>query len=1001
MNFQDMDGIIDPSASSTLPPMNPNGLSIGLTESRSASFSSQDADGVPTPLGDLPRLATPGSRQPSSGGITFPSSESSISAQSASGSFGRRLREGSSATQASSTTGFWTGSHHNLNGVLDPVSPTTIPSAHPQSDRSGSGYSSNGLLPTLDRRPSIAMLSNGIPPGSAGGPLAAGAWTAPDSWAVKGEGETGAMDHDSSDEGPEDDDGDEPSESNEELSAETREVGTFPNDDVGGVFLHSANGRPGTAGGRPSTRSGRPGTSDGMIRFGTQKNVSGHHLPGGFPSPFCRLEWGRGELTLCCSVRFVQFMIRIFRQDSTFSTLPAPLTATAAELLATLGRKFQVNAKAGYSLYMREKGLGAFAVPLQQPPLVLTFCSLPQSVEWDRTRSLCCFRSDGSSRRATRSSTSSRTSGERTTRTCASSCTRRRTRPSRPTCVSLLPETPRAKLTWGLLSQEDDIGDSLEFVDLSGKNVETIPIFLYKHAHEIVSLNLSKNRPFDLPTDFVQGCTSLRELVLSHMGIKRIPQAVRECVGLTRLDISNNHIVDLEHIALDEVGELTSLKCHNNRLWTLPDYFSRFRLLKYLNLSNNRFESLPSVVCEILAVVELDISFNTITSVQPEIGQLCNLERLVLLANSINFLPPTLSALVHLKELDCRRNNISDLSAISGVQRLEVLRCEYNQASVLDANWAHMRILTASNNSVTRFALSGTSSTLTSLNLSHAKLASLAVDMFDHLGSIENLVFDSNQIRVLPEGVGSLSNLVMLSIKNNILDELPATIGKLQRLQSLQVSGNNLHDLPAAVWLCGQLSVLNASSNLMKDFPDPPLQAAHVDPSVDDLESRKASTISKAPSTPVGRLAPPLALSLQKLYLGDNRLGDDVFAPISLMTELRVLNLSFNDIYEIPSSSLFKSQQLEELYLSGNKLTSLPPDDLERLAALKLLYLNGNKLQTLPAELGKIKNLYALDVGSNVLKYNIANWPYDWNWCVFPPPFGFGRFRGLTLLLGA
>ena len=476
----------------------------------------------------------------------------------------------------------------------------------------------------------------------------------------------------------------------------------------------------------------------------------------------------------------------------------------------------------------------------------------------------------------------------------------------------------------------------------------------------------------------------LRELTLSHMGIKRIPQAVKECSGLTRLDISNNHIVELDHIALDEVGELTSLKCHNNRLWQLPEYFARFKYLKYLNLSNNRFESVPAVVCEIDALVELDVSFNTITTIPAEIGQLVNLERLVLLANTINSLPSSLRTLVHLKELDCRRNNISDLSAISGVSRLEVLRCEFNQASVLDANWAHMRILTASNNSVTRFALSGTSSTLTSLNLSHAKLASLAVDMFEHLGSVENLVFDSNQIRVLPEGVGSLSNLLTLSIKNNILDELPGTIGKLQRLQSLQVSGNNLHEFPSEVWLCSELTELNASSNLMKDFPDPPIAAAPAAPTdqgLDELDARKLSG-AKLPAVPGGRIAPPLALSLQKLYLGDNRLGDDVFAPISLMTELRVLNLSFNDIYEIPSSSLFKSQQLEELYLSGNKLTSLPPDDLERLTSLKFLYLNGNKLQTLPSELGKIKHLYALDVGSNVLKYNIANWPYDWNWCV-------------------
>jgi adenylate cyclase len=61
-------------------------------------------------------------------------------------------------------------------------------------------------------------------------------------------------------------------------------------------------------------------------------------------------------------------------------------------------------------------------------------------------------------------------------------------------------------------------------------------------------------------------------------------------------------------------------------------------------------------------------------------------------------------------------------------------------------------------------------------------------------------------------------------------------------------------------------------------------------------------------------------------------------------------------------------------------LTSLPSEDLEKLQRLTILHLNGNKLQTLPSELGAIKTLQHLDVGSNVLKYNIANWPYDWNW---------------------
>ncbi|KAF8179042.1 hypothetical protein K438DRAFT_1843469, partial [Mycena galopus ATCC 62051] len=47
---------------------------------------------------------------------------------------------------------------------------------------------------------------------------------------------------------------------------------------------------------------------------------------------------------------------------------------------------------------------------------------------------------------------------------------------------------------------------------------------------------------------------------------------------------------------------------------------------------------------------------------------------------------------------------------------------------------------------------------------------------------------------------------------------------------------------------------------------------------------------------------------------------------------------------------------------------------------LSTLFLNGNQLQTLPQELGKVKSLTVLDVGSNSLKYNINNWEFDWNW---------------------
>jgi adenylate cyclase len=127
---------------------------------------------------------------------------------------------------------------------------------------------------------------------------------------------------------------------------------------------------------------------------------------------------------------------------------------------------------------------------------------------------------------------------------------------------------------------------------------------------------------------------------------------------------------------------------------------------------------------------------------------------------------------------------------------------------------------------------------------------------------------------------------------------------------------------------------------------------------------------------------PPLAHSLEMLYLAENALTDEMLHPLMILKELRVLNLSLNDIQELPSNFFKHLTKLEEVFLSGNRLTHIPSEDLPRLQRLSTLFLNGNHLQHLPHELGKVKSLTVLDVGNNSLKYNINNLDYDWNWWV-------------------
>lgn len=527
--------------------------------------------------------------------------------------------------------------------------------------------------------------------------------------------------------------------------------------------------------------------------------------------------------------------------------------------------------------------------------------------------------------------------------------------------------------------QDEENADSFEFVDLSARSMETIPIFLYKKASGVVSLNLSKNAKLDLPADFVQLCSSLRELRLSHMNLKRVPQSVLRIPTLTRLDLSNNRIVELDHVALDALQELTTLKVHNNRLYDLPDYFARLESLKFLNISNNKFEVLPKVVTEISSLMELDVSFNMISSLPPEVGKLRNLERFVILGNSIATLPSTFGQLEALKELDCRRNLLSDFSVLSELKRIEVIRCEHNSATALDGTFEHLTMVHASHNSVTRLQLAGTKITLTTLNLTNAKLASMGETAFAELLAVETLVLDNNQITTLHDSFGQLKNLKHFSCRNNRLDSIPPTISRLKKLQFFDVSNNNLAVLPEAIWLCPQLVSLNASSNLLHDFPQP-ISSGLTDSAPPEEADRKASTASKAPSTASGRAPPPLISSLEKLYLADNKLSDEAFDPICILQELKILNLSFNVIFEIPPGRLEKLLRLEELYLSGNQISGLPTDDFEKITNVRILHINGNKLHTLPAEIGKMTKLQVVDVGNNYLKYNVTNWTYDWNW---------------------
>ncbi|KAH7107987.1 L domain-like protein [Auriculariales sp. MPI-PUGE-AT-0066] len=506
--------------------------------------------------------------------------------------------------------------------------------------------------------------------------------------------------------------------------------------------------------------------------------------------------------------------------------------------------------------------------------------------------------------------------------------------------------------------------DQYEFIDLSGQQMVYVPITLHKLAERIVRLDVSRSPMLDLPKDFIDACVQLRELILAGSSYKRIPVNVRYGAKLSWVDLSSNRIHKLDDSALDFLTELRTLRLQNNRIETLPAYFGRLNELRYLNISNNKFDRLPDVVADIKSLVDLDISFNVITVFPAQILQLPLIERLIVVGNQLASFPPDCSSLNKLTFLDCRRNVLTDLTPVCRLPQLNTLLAEGNQVLALDLTLGpSLHTLEVSKNDITRLVLMqgpqevATAYSLISLDVSSAKLSALDDAVLGQLTSLTHLKLDNNQFRSVPSTLGKLTKLVSLSFTENQVDVLPDSIGDLHRLETLNVRNNNLSEIPAAIWQCENLKWLNATSNVIHTFADP------------------AGNGKRSESDPV----PPLALSLQNLYLADNHLTDEVYYSLTLFRQLRVLNLSSNEITSL-SHWTQSFDTVVELYLSGNKITALPDDMHDRFRRLAVLYLNGNKLQSIPADLNKISNLSVLDVGSNQLKYNINNWQFEWNW---------------------
>lgn len=112
---------------------------------------------------------------------------------------------------------------------------------------------------------------------------------------------------------------------------------------------------------------------------------------------------------------------------------------------------------------------------------------------------------------------------------------------------------------------------------------------------------------------------------------------------------------------------------------------------------------------------------------------------------------------------------------------------------------------------------------------------------------------------------------------------------------------------------------------------------------------------------------------LKKLNLSSNQINqipDSVFKELIYLIEL---NLSNNKIEKISTNTLKGLQNLQILNLKSNKIESIDDSSFDHLESLKILILSSNELSTQNDIFGQLNNLIYLDLSENKIKEISSN----------------------------
>jgi len=425
------------------------------------------------------------------------------------------------------------------------------------------------------------------------------------------------------------------------------------------------------------------------------------------------------------------------------------------------------------------------------------------------------------------------------------------------------------------------------------------------------------------------------------------------------MEIFNNGIdencdsVDESDFDQDGIGELYDCDDNNSQVQTeiveIPNSFFRdaifengvdinlngmiecyeARLVDSLHISNMSPLSEITGIQEFINLKYLDLNRNRILNIS-QLENLIQLEYLDISSNRIEDIAP-LTGLSNLIKLDISDNELIDVSNLQDINQLEYLDISRNMIEVISftEEFNQLEYLDFSNNSILEVNLENLGA-LKYIDISYNQLAQIQIPFLADLDTLRGVNIGAANIPI--DFISSLPSLQYLNLGFNSLESFETP--SFPKLKNLILENNELQSLEEiATNSLSQLTNLNADFNRLNE-----INGSNY-PMLENLSLRGNEfsnielsfpnlTVAILESNQIEQINLLDVPKLEKLNLGDNKLGFVDFPKLDHLAELYIFNNPIKYLYTSHLESLSKlilkdNTHLEKLFIQNGIVEDL------------------------------------------------------------------------------